>query len=116
MEIKESLKLRLVNSKFDQACLIGFTIAAEYNLTDFIDRCRFIITRDFSSENQEQYKELKSQEMQINIDLRKYLVESTYSRSNLFKDYHEISRLLKPNGLIMKPIFCVYVLRHMMPK
>ena len=54
--------------------------------------------------------------MAFNKDLRQCLVESTNSRSNLFKKYTDIGKLLKPNGLIMKPIFCVFVLKHTMPK
>jgi len=58
---------------------------------------------------------LRTNELQINKELRQYLIESTKSRRQLYKDYKELGRLLKPHGLIMKPIFCVMVLKHTLP-
>ena len=46
---------------------------------------------------------------------KKYLKDSTRN-CRLYKKYTELGRLLKPNGLIIKPIFCVYVLKHTMPE
>ena len=54
--------------------------------------------------------------MQINVMLRKCLTESTKSKSHLFKKHTEITYLVKPNHLIIKPIFAAMVLRGTFPK
>ena len=51
LDLKSAFKLRRVSKKFDAACLIGLKMTAEYELTDTIDYCRYIIDRDFSKEN-----------------------------------------------------------------
>jgi hypothetical protein len=50
-ELKEALSLRLVSAKFDAAVMIGLTIEESYELNITIDMYRYLINRDFSSEN-----------------------------------------------------------------
>lgn len=51
LELKEAMSLRLVSSKFDAAVFIGLTIEENYELSKTIDMYRYVIQRDFSSEN-----------------------------------------------------------------
>ena len=116
LEIPKALELRRVNSIFDAACVIGLTIQANYDLTDTVDRCNYIIETKFPSEKVEEHKELRATQIQINVDLSNFLTEAVQTRSHLFTKYTDVVRMLKPNGLIIKPIFCAMVLRHTMPK
>ena len=53
--------------------------------------------------------------MQINKLLAKFIRDSTSHSSHLFKKHTELCYLVKPNHLIIKPIFAVMVLKHTMP-
>ena len=102
-----------MNKKFDSACLIGLKILAEYELKIVIDKCSFSIDQNFSSSKYEEYKNLREEKLQINIDLRNFLIEATIIRgNNSFKTYKDVAKLNNPNFLISKPIISTLALRN----
>ena len=53
--------------------------------------------------------------MRINTLLAKFIRDSTKPSSATFKKYKDLCYLVKPNKLIIKPIFAVMVLKHTLP-
>ena len=47
--------------------------------------------------------------------LRKFISDSVKPSSATFKKYTELCYLVKPNHLIVKPIFAVLILKHTFP-
>ena len=59
---------------------------------------------------------MRSSEVRINQLLAKFIKDSTKPSSSTFKKYTELCYLVKPNHLIIKPIFAVMVFRHTFPQ
>lgn len=111
---EDALLSRQVCHKFNEACLIGFNIGVQ-DLQADIDKHLVAISMRFSDEEQERHAELRQNEVRINKMLAKFIKNSTKATSGCFKKYTELCYLIKPNHLIIKPIFAVMVLKHTFP-
>ena len=109
LPLKDALRVRSVSKKFDEACFIGLKICV-VDMQEYIDKYLYIVSKDFSQESIEEHKTLREHELQINVLLRQHLLEAKTKRSNLFSTYPQIAYLVRPNHLIIKPIFAVMVL------
>lgn len=98
----------------NQACLIGFNIGVQ-DLQDDIDRHLVAISLRFSEQDQNRHADLRETEVRINKLLAKFIRDSQKASSGSFKKYTELCYLVKPNHLIIKPIFAVMVLKHTFP-
>ena len=73
------------------------------------------ISMRFSLEEQEKHRDLRQDEVRINTMLAKFIRDSNRPLTPTFKKYTDLCYLVKPNHLIIKPIFAVLVLRHTFP-
>ena len=66
---------------------------------------------NFSDQLKDEHSELEEREIQINARLKKLLTKSK-QKTPLFADVKSHAYMLKPNHLIIKPIFAVMILQN----
>ena len=98
----------------DETSLIGMNISL-YDIQSHIDRYMYVISSNWSEESIEKHQVLRQEEMSINLMLSKFIKDSTKPSSNTFKKYTELIHLVRPNHLIIKPIFAVLILKQTFP-
>ena len=83
-----------------------------FEIQSQIDKYLFVIASNWSKKSQKKHQELRDEEMSINTQLKKFIKDSTKKKdSNFAKKFTELIHLIRPNHLIMKPIFAVLILR-----
>ena len=75
----------------------------------------FILDSNFDPQTQKEHQTLSQRELTINKTLKE-LIKNAGRGDNLFKNFKELSYLVKPNHLIEKPIIAVVILLNKTPK
>ena len=113
LSISDALRIRLASKKLDEACLIGMNINL-HEIRDQVDKYLFVIATNWSSASKAEHQELRQEEMSINELLRKFIEEAAKPSKKLGnKCFNQVAcHLVRPNHLLIKPIFAVLILQQ----
>merc|ERR1712226_291241 len=100
LPIKDALRIRLASRKLDEACLIGFRINLD-ELKAQADKYLYVISTKWDKESQQNHQELRWEELEINLLLKKFIKDCVKPTNGFHKDYRELTHLVKPNHLII---------------